>query len=456
MNVSRAIAEHVAGLSFDALPAATVEMTKRSLLDAIGVSLGASGLAADVTKPFVDLALESGGRAEATILGVGAKAPMLMAALANGALAHALDFEDAHDGAAVHPNAQLIPALLAIAEAQRPVTGRDLITTQAAGCDLVVRLGLALQTDPATLGWYTPSVLGTMGAAAAAAKLMGANAEQVLAAMSLALGPAAASAEVKYSPLSSVRAVRDGFSAHAGLLAARLAMAGVKGFDRPIDGKAGFFALYGGGAFNEAALTENLGRRFEGEVVSFKPWPSCRGTHPFIEMALAMRAGGVRAADIIAMRMTGGPIQQMLIEPTEQRLRPATAIDAKFSLPFTTALAFVRGAVGLEDFSAASLTDPEVLALAAKTSFQAEAGRPPAAGRLEIELASGERRAAEVTQPLGDPSKPLDWAALETKFRRCAAYAAKPLGATETDRLIEAVRSLETALDAGAALFPGR
>jgi 2-methylcitrate dehydratase PrpD len=173
-------------------------------------------------------------------------------------------------------------------------------------------------------------------------------------------------------------------------------------------------------------------------------------------MALAMRSEGVKAGEIVAMNMTGGPIQQMLIEPTEQRLRPATAIDAKFSLPFTTALAFVRGEVGLEDFSPASLADPAILALAARTRFTAEAGRPPAAGRLELELADGSRRSAEVTQPLGDPSKPLDWAALEAKFRRCAAYAAKPLPAAETDRLIEAVRTLETALDAGAALFPGR
>jgi 2-methylcitrate dehydratase PrpD len=453
-TLSLSLGEHVATCRFDDLPAAAVEAAKASLLDALGVSFAASGLGEGV-QPFIDLALESGGRGEATVLGVGEKAPMLMAALANGALAHALDFEDAHDEALLHPNAQIIPALLGIAEA-KGASGRDFLTALAVGCDLVCRLKLAARTDPADLGWYPPALLGGIGSAAAAAKLLGASAEQVVDALSLALGPAASSAEVKFSPRSHVRAVRDAFAAHAGLLAARLAVGGVKGFDRPIEGQAGLYALYAGGEFDEGALTADLGRRFEGANVSFKPWPACRGTHAFIEMALALKqAHGFAAADIAELTLTGGPIQQMLIEPRAQRLTPKTAIDAKFSTPFTTALTLARGEPGLASYDPEQLVDPEVLDLAARTGCQTQpdAGRPASWGRLEITLKDGAALSAEVDYALGHPTKPLGWPRLAAKFEACARYAQRPPSRAEAARMVEAVASLDQAPDVAAALF---
>ena len=453
-TLSRRIGEHVAHTRFEQLPREAVEAAKASLLDALGVSFGASGLG-DGVQPFIDLALESGGRPEATILGVGAKAPMLMAALANGALAHALDFEDAHDEALLHPNAQIIPALLAIAEA-RGASGRAFLTALAVGCDLVCRLKLAALTDPADLGWYPPALLGAIGAAAAAAKLLGATPEGVVDALSLALGPAASSAEVKYSPHSHVRAVRDAFAAHAGLLAARLAHSGVRGFDRPIEGKAGLYALYGGGAFDEAALTADLGGRFEGAHVSFKPWPACRGTHAFIEMALALKAQhGFRPQDVDALTITGGPIQQMLFEPKAQRLAPRTAIDAKFSTPFTTALTLVHGEPGLDDYGPEQLADREVLALAARANCQIEpdGARPASWGRLEVRLKDGGAYAASVDYAFGHPSNPLGWERLVAKFEACVRYARQPPSPARVARMVDAIAGLDQAGVVATALF---
>jgi 2-methylcitrate dehydratase PrpD len=454
-TLSLRIAEYVAKARFEDLPAGAVEMAKRSLLDAVGVSLGASGLGEGV-QPFIDLALESGGAAEATLLGVGAKAPLLMAALANGAFAHALDFEDAHDEALVHPNAQVIPALLAVAEARGPVTGADFLTALAVGCDLVCRLKLATRRDPVDFGWYTPALLGSIGAAAAAAKLMHATPEQVVDALSLALGPAASSAEVKYSPRSHVRAVRDAFASHAGLLAARLALAGVQGFDEPLEGKAGLFALYAGGGYHEEALMSGLGSRFAGEFVSFKAWPACRGTHAFIEMALTMRERhNVRPDEIVDMTMIGGPIQHMLQEPREQRLRPRTAIDAKFSTPFTTALALLRGAPRLADYFPDKLADPAVLSLARRSRFEIVADRhgPMSWGRLQLRLEDGRILTEEIDDPLGHPSKPLSRSQLVSKFLECASYAQVPASADCLERTIDTVMNLERSDDVGGALF---
>jgi 2-methylcitrate dehydratase PrpD len=456
MSVSRQIAEHVASVRYDDIPAKAVEMAKLSLLDAIGVTLAASGLG-EGCQAFVDLALESGGLGQSTIIGHGAKAPMLMAALANGAMAHAMDYEDAYEKSPMHPNAQLIPAVLALAEAQG-ATGREVLTALSVGCDLVCRLGVCLTTDPGDYGWYTPPILGTIGSAAACAKLMGLNADQIIDAMSLAIGPAGSSAEVKYSPLSTVRAVRDAFSAHAGLLAARLAAKGVKGFESPLEGKAGFYALYAGGGFDPAVLVNGLGVTFAGEEVSFKPWPSCRGTHPFIEAALDLRSAyDLKPADITAMSMTGGQLQSMLFEPPQIRLTPNNAIQAKFSGPFTIALALVRGAVTLDDFGAGTLSDPNILALAARSEpyrvASGEAAKIPTAGTLALTLRDGSTRTRTVELPLGHPSKPIDRQAMVAKFLDCARYAAVPPSAAELHRLVGAIDTLEAAPDAGRALF---
>ena len=153
-------------------PPDAIEAAKLSLLDAMGVSI-AAGTLGEGCAPFVALARAQGGEPVCTILGFGDRATAAGAALANGALAHALDFEDAHDEAFVHPNAALVPVLLALAEARGGVSGESFLTALAVGCDLTCRLGIALSTGLAARGWYGPPILGGLGAAAGAACLLG-------------------------------------------------------------------------------------------------------------------------------------------------------------------------------------------------------------------------------------------------------------------------------------------
>ncbi|MDB5672922.1 MAG: MmgE/PrpD family protein, partial [Alphaproteobacteria bacterium] len=213
-GLSRAIAEHVANTPYSALPPATVAATKRALLDGIGVMLAASGLSVEA-EPFVALAEAEGGTPAATILGRGTRVPAQAAAFANGALAHALDFEDAFDAAPTHPNASLIPAALAVAEAHGPVGGREFIAAMAIGCDLVCRLGLSLRRTMEEGGWYPPPILGAFGAAAAAARLMRLSARQVSDTFSLILCQVSCPGEIKYSADTVIRAVREAFPARA-------------------------------------------------------------------------------------------------------------------------------------------------------------------------------------------------------------------------------------------------
>ena len=199
-TLSLAIAERICAIGFADLPAQTVEITKRSLLDALGVSLAASGIG-EGCEAFAQLAASAGaGVPESTVLGYGLRVAAPMAALANGAMAHALDYEDAFDGAPLHPNASLVAALLAEAEAIGGVSGRDFLAAMAVGCDFTCRLGLSLKTDPASLGWYPPPILGAFGATVAVARLHRLGPQQMLDALSLTLCQATCPGEIKYSP----------------------------------------------------------------------------------------------------------------------------------------------------------------------------------------------------------------------------------------------------------------
>lgn len=448
-GLTRRVAAHVVGARFEDLPDAAVQAAMRSLLDAIGVSLAASTLG-EGCRAFADFARDQ-GPGPCSVLGHGFSAPLMAAVLANGAHAHALDFEDAYDGAPSHPNAAVVPVALGLAQHLGGIDGRQLILAIAVGCDLVCRMGLALNVNPDDAGWYPPPILSAFGATATAAVLMGLDERQTLDAFALLLNQAVASAEFKTDPASTLRAVRDAFPAQAAIVSADLARRGVRGFDTALEGKAGFYALYAGGQYSPDRILWRLGEHFYGADVSFKAWPSCRGTHFAIEAALALRKR-IDLAAITEIRLTGSPVQLMLINPDAQKKAPATAIDAKFSLPFTAASALVHGRIDLQSFTPAALRDPAVLALARKVTFTVAPGadfKDAAAGQLTI-VAGGEAHGLRIDSPLGAPENPMSYEALRAKFTSCAALSKAPVDA---ERMAQVIEGLGAGASDSAAIF---
>ena len=451
-GLSDTIAGFVAGQRFEDLPASTVTAAKRVLLDASGAIWAASGLAPEV-EPFIALA-RSGGAGPCAILGTGHRASAPMAALANGAMAHAIDYEDAFDRAPGHPNASLVPALIALAQAEAPVDGRRLITALAVGCEVSCRMGLALRRPMEAGGWYPPPILAGFGAVAGAANLLGLSAGQVRDALSLMLCQMTMPGEIKHSPTTVIRAVREAFPAQAAVQSVLLARGGVAGFEAPLEGKAGFFALYAGGEYEAADLTQGLGENFLIEQLTFKPWPSCRGTHAAIELALDLRAThGIDPARIKRIEVECDGIQRMLVEPLARKAAPANAIDAKFSIPFTCALALVRGRVGLDDFDADALHDPAILGLAARivpVVCEIAARQPGSGGALRIEFDDGRVVAGEVANARGCPERTLAMHDQIAKFVACLARAREPRDAEQATALAGAILSIDRHPAAGA------
>lgn len=452
-QLSDLLCQHVARTTYADLPETTRDAARRVLLDATGVMLAASGLSEDI-RPFVAIARASGGQGPCSILGFDDRVSAPMAAFANGAMGHALDFEDAFDPAPSHPNAAAIPAALAIAQSCGPVHGAELLTAVAVGCDLVCRLGLSLRQPLEDGGWYPPPILGAFGATAAAARMLRLPAGKIRDALSLALCQATAPGEIMHSRRTVVRAVREAFPAQAAVTAALLAREGVAGFEAPLEGEAGFFRLYAGGHYDPADLLGDLGGRYHIERLSFKPWPACRGTHAYIEIALRLAAAHrIAWQDIHSVTVVTGPVQRMLLEPHARKCAPETIIDARFSIPFTLAMALVRGHVDLEDFRPEALADPQILSMAARVVAreQPDWGREQAAsGALSITLRDGRVLSGQVDHALGNPEAPMTTARLVEKFIACCGQSRRSLARADAAALAERILRIDAAPDCGA------
>lgn len=441
-----------AGLQPAAISAETMHAAKRVLLDAAGVMIGASGFSPDV-EGFVRLAVAM-GEGPCQILGTTHKVSPAMAALANGSMAHALDYEDSYDPTPGHPNASLVPALIALSQFREPVGGPRFLAALIAGCDLGCRLGLALEQRMEVGGWYPPPILAGHGAALGAAHMLGLSTQQMADALSLALCQVTMPGEIKYSERTVIRAIREAFPAQAAVQSALLAEQGLAGFEQPLEGKSGLYALYAAGKFSPDVLLASFDQGFFIEQLTFKAWPSCRGTHPFIQMALALQQEhGFVPDDVTAICVGVGPMQRMLVEPLARKQAPAVSIDAKFSVPFCTATALVAGSVGLDSFGEVQLRDPAILSLASRIDFEqpegAESWRGDA-GAISIELRDGRRLTASLAQARGTPDAPLSDDDLRAKFRDCAARAAVPLSAAQADDLATRILTLERCDDVGA------
>lgn len=427
--LTRELAERVVALGAAPLPAGALTAASLSLLDAVGVTLAASTLA-DGVRPFADLVEIEAATGQSTVLGTGLRTSAAGAAFANGAAAHALDFEDAVDGLAAHPNAQVIPVVLALAE-HHNASGARTLAAIAIGCDITCRIAAVAGDRLAQRGWYPPPLAGAIGATFAGGLIAGLTARQMVDAVTFTLSQMSASGEIKNSPDSHMRAIRDAFACHAAVRGIELASRGLTGFAAPLEGKAGFFAAYAGltPADTEAVLG-GLGETFWGTRVSFKPWPSCRGTHAFVEAALRLREH-VDLGHIRSIELSGAQVNTMLAEPLAAKRAPRLAIDAKFSLPFTVALALVDGDVSLASFTPEQLRRPDLLSVAEKVSFTVDPTRGSPAhmtsGLTTLRLADGKTVALEIARPRGGADSPLGAAELTTKFTANAAHSAVPV-----------------------------
>ena len=459
-EVTPILSRFIAETQYDQLPREITDRIKKSILDTIGIIIPASELMPDL-KPPIDLYIEAGGKEESTVLAYGVKLPCWAATFANGVRGHALDYADGHLEAVFRVGISVIPAALALAERKGAVSGKELITAVGVAEEVLCRLGVSVarQRSRKSLGpWHCGILMGNFGAAAAAAKMLGLNADQTERALGIAYLQAGGT-EVVVAPDCNLRGMYAGFVGKTGVLAALMAQKGLQGPRGCLGHPDGLFNVYFQGAYDRKALVGNLGSEFELINLSFKPWPACALAHTYIDAMLSLRSQhDLRAEDIVQIDVFSGEMSRGLCQPIDVAAGqiPKTTNDAKRSIPFNVAVAALKGRVLFQDFTPEALGDPEVLAVAEKVRLvmapefdQASSVKgnqlPP--GKVAVTNRQGQSFSTQTDYPYGHHLNPIKAEDIVAKFKDCIAFSPRPISDQNRDRVIEKIQHLEEVSD---------
>jgi 2-methylcitrate dehydratase PrpD len=446
--LSRQLVAGLARIVAAPLPPAVLEAAKLHLLDALGVGLAASTLKPGEPYRRYGAGVVHGG--PCSVLGFSQGASAADAAMINGGLIHSLEYDDTHTGSIVHGSSVLAAVALAVAE-REGTTGSELLSAYAAGWEALVRFGLASPGGYQAGGFHVTSVAGALAAALVAATLKRLDPEPSVAAIGIALSQASGVFEF-LSNGSSVKSLHPGWAAHAGVIAADFAQAGMTGPETALEGRHGLFRVFAGeddAAGRLEASIATLGEVWHLPEAAYKFSSSCHYIHPFIEAMAELAHGGLRPDAIASLTCQVPPgMAGLICEPWEMKLQPPTGHAARWSLPVVLAARLLRGEVALDLFEAPIA--PDILVLARRFAWEPmERNAFPARfeAAIEVELTDGGRPSARVEDVYGNASRPARAQDVLAKF---AANAGRALPPPAVAALQNAVSGLDEACDLAA------
>ena len=442
LSVARRYARFLAGPALHTLPAPILEQAGVLALDTVGSCLASSRQ--DFGRAVARAAERLGGPPEATLIGGKAKIGMASAVLANATLAHGLDFDDTRADAIVHTGSVAVTTALAAGEAVG-ASGRAVVEAMVAGVELMCRIGLAVPGQFHARHYHPTALCGTFAAAAVAGRLLGLGEDELVHAFGICGSQAGGIIEY-LADGSWTKRLHPGWAAHAGVTAALLAQSGFTGPETVFEGAHGFYQAFAGGhdASRLDALVETLGRTWELQQLTFKPYPCGSIAHPYMDCALRLReAHGIRPAEIarVRCRTAPGPVPR-LWEPLAAKHRPPNGYASKFSLPYLLAAILVKGRATLAEFTDEAVRDEAVLGVAARVTYELDPSIDyprQFIGHVAVELADGRVLEARQDHPRGGPDFPMRREELEAKFRGNAGLAVSDDAAA---RLIEILERL--------------
>jgi len=447
---AKVLGEWAARLRAEDIPAAVRDNAALRVLDTIGCALG--GAREEHAPSVLALASRWGGPGLSTVWGTTLTAAPPQAALANGAFAHGLDFDDTHADSVCHASAVLVPAVLALAESER-LGGRDALTALVAGYEAMIRIGMAAPGRFHERGWHATAVCGAFGAALAAGKSLGLDASRLTAAVGIA-GSMASGVMEFLEDGSWVKRLHPGWAAQSGIQAAALAQEGFTGPATALEGRLGFYRAALGDVPDIAKQLKNLGDEWETVRSSFKLYPCCHLNHAYLDAVASLkRTEGLRPEQVeeVECLVPAGEVP-IVCEPATAKLRPRSPYDAKFSLAFCVAAALVGDRVGIGTFTEEGIREPGALALAARVRYTVDPSSPyprTFPGWVKVRLRDGRMLEAREESQRGGPEMPIAPDEVIAKFRDNAARLMPP---ARVDALESAVLGMERARNLGPLL----
>ncbi|MGV1759889.1 MmgE/PrpD family protein [Rhizobium sp. A22-96] len=446
-NLTRTLAGHVCATRFDAFPSQTIHKAKLHILDTLGAAI--AGSASGETGAMLEMLSLRGTAGRSPLWGLPLSADARTAALVNGVSAHAYELDDS--GGCDHSGAVVLPAVLAaLGDLDHSFSGADLLRSVLLGYEVGRRVLEAVggYEEHNGLGWHSTGTCGAFGAAAAVGAMLNLDSEALASAMGNACSFAGGTWAFIHNG-SSAKKLHAGRAAEGGLMAAYLAKRGFEGPDSVFEADrwGSFFATFGAGRGDPAALVQDFGVNWRLNRCSIKPHATCRGTHAAIDaLDLLLQRHGLTAGEIAAIEVDISRFQYGMCggKVVESRAQ------AQMSLPYALAARLRYGKVFLAELKEAAWSAPEIGPLldriAVRIDPEMKDEDEPA---ITIVTADGARHRLIVEFPLGGPQNPLSDERLIGKYADLAGMA---LPAPKVDAIRDFVLGLEHQSDARGLL----
>lgn len=432
---------------YEDLPAEALRIGTRCMIDTCGLFV--AGASEESVRILAAAALDDGGRPDARVIGQGeARVPAALAARVLGTAGHAHDWDDtqvSHDprhvyGLLTHPSVPPLTACLVLAQKLGTVSGRQFMLAFQCGFEVEAKVSEWMTDRHYRRGHHSSGTVGTFGAAAAAAKLLGLDASQVAHALGIA---ASFAAGIRCNFGTMTKPLHVGRAAENGVTAALLAARGFTADPSSLDGPWGFWAVMGDGA-DETKFAQGFGRQLTivDPGVSVKPYPSGILTHQSMDAMLALATEhDISAQDVERIRFVAG---RNILEPIRYPVA-TNHLQAKFSMPALLAMVVLRRRASHHEFTDAFVQSPEVQDLQRRTSIVNDPaidalGYDRIRSRIEVDTRDGRTLVRWADERYrGGPLNPIGDADLEGKFRMCAEGA---LTSGRQSRLLEQLAGL--------------
>lgn len=441
---TKKLAEFCSQLDFETIPSKVRERTKWLILDNLGIILGATTL--DFGRSMAEFTKALGDRKEATVLGFGFKSSTRHAAFANGSLSETLEMQDGYTKGGYHPCCGTISASLAMTEWLKK-TGKDFLTAVVAGYEVGDRVAEALHPTHLSRGFQPTGTAGTVGAAAAAAKILDLDEEQIFNALGIAGFILPISTGDNLWGGYSIKPVHGGAAAKSGIEAVLLAKLDLKA--APLEGDErigkGFCRIVTDDPPRFEKMIEGLGERYTLEEVYCKPYASCRINQGPAEIALDLRK---------KYALNDEDIEEVLIKTYDFAVKRTGSMRTdtnspftlcQFSMSYAVAGALMYGEVGVSQLTEKRIRDPKIHNFAKKIKVVADpelqkiypANRPSI---MEIKTKEGKKISGRVDFAKGDHRNPMTEDELAAKF---LTLTENIIGEKKAKKVMEIVLDLE-------------